>query len=246
MTTAAFPFQNIPHHHRGIDPVQQGQRFIGIQPHICDARHPAKAQISIQQFLRLITFTIGIIDPLPHSSGGAFALPNYIAMKVQKLPERERKYLDFHASSSQVGGILGGQKIRIGAGHIDVAVKIHPEGIYRILPLVDALDLVKKQVGTLFLRQPLLHIPVQFLCGHSAEVHGFKIHLDDLIIAYSVLTQMKDHKFHQTGFSTAPDACDDLDRLGILKRDQSIQIKITAAQFTSVFQHRITSGWSVA
>ena len=167
-------------------------------------------------------------------------------MKVQKLPERERKYLDFHASSSQVGGILGGQKIRIGAGHIDVAVKIHPEGIYRILPLVDALDLVKKQVGTLFLRQPFLHIPVQFLRGHSAEVHGFKIHLDDLIIAYSVLTQMKDHKFHQTGFSTAPDACDDLDRLGILKRDQSIQIKITAAQFTSAFQHRITSGWSVA
>ena len=167
-------------------------------------------------------------------------------MEVQKLPEGQRKHLDLHAPSGQVGGVLRGQQIGVGAGHIDVAVEIHPEGIHRILPLVDALDLVKEQISALLLRQPLLHIPVQFLHSHSAEVHGFKIHLDDLVIRHTSIPQMKDHQLHQAGFSAAPDACDDLHRLGILKRDQPVQVKVTEAQLTSTFQHPITSGCSVA
>ena len=106
LAAAALPLQNIPNHDGGIYPVQQRQSLICIQPHISNAGHSAKSKIGVQQFLRFVDFPIRIVNPFAQSSGGTFALPDGIAMKVQEFPEGKGKHLDFHAAPGQIGGIL--------------------------------------------------------------------------------------------------------------------------------------------
>ena len=65
---------------------------------------------------------------------------------------------------------------------------------------------------------------VNIICGHAAEVVGFKIHFDDLLREHAGIAQMLCHQLQQTGFSAAADAGNDLDRLRVLKADQLIQI----------------------
>ena len=93
LAAAALPFQNIPHYHRRIDAVQQGQSLVRVQTHICKTGHPAKFQIRLQQLLRLIKLAASVPDAFARPTGRALPLLDHIAMKGQKLPEGEGQHL---------------------------------------------------------------------------------------------------------------------------------------------------------
>ena len=97
------------------------------------------------------------------STQGAADFPYFKIVEIKKLPERERQHFNLHAPTREIGGILGGQQVGVGAGNVDVAVQIHPEGIDRIFPGVDALQLVKEEVHPLARNGFLFYIVVYLI-----------------------------------------------------------------------------------
>ena len=113
----------------------------------------------------------------------------------------------------------------IGAGDIDVAVQIHPEGIHGVFPAADALHLVKEQVHPLARNHPVGNIAVKFLCSHVGKTNGFKVDLDDLLFFDAFGSKFIGHQLHQTGFSATADASDDLDHFRVPERLELFQIQ---------------------
>ena len=167
-------------------------------------------------------------------------------MKIKKFPKRQGQHPDLYTASCQISGIFRRKQVSIGSRHIDITIKIHAKRIDRILPVRNPLNLIKKQIGSFIIRQPFLHISVNILCIHSLKLHGFKIHLNHLLLPYPVFLQMPDHQLHQTGFPAAANPGNHFDQLRILKSNQSFQIKITFFQPCLLFKHSATSGFIVA
>ena len=119
---------------------------------------------------------------------------NLKTVKIEELTERERQHFDFHAPSGEIGGILRRKKIGIRSGDIDVAVKIHTEGVYSILPRFDPLQLIKEKVHPLSEDNALFHIAVNIIGAHPSEIEGFKIHLNDLLRLNTGIFQMLNHQ----------------------------------------------------
>ena len=113
---------------------------------------------------------------------------------------------------------------------IDVTVIIHPEGIHRVFPAIEALHFIKKQIHPLSGNDPFADIPIQIFRGHHREPHGFKIHFYDLLVPDAAAAQMLHHQLHQAGFSAAADTGNDLDHFRALKRLKLPQIDVTVFQ----------------
>ena len=225
MALALFTLQNIPDHHSGIHTVQGCGHLVGLQSHIGQHGHAAESGIGLIQLLWIVAFAFCIQNPLTHLPGGRFPMGDGIAVEVQKLPEGQGQHLDLHIPPGEVGGKLRGQQVGIGAGNVDVAVQIHPEGIDRIFPAADALYLVKEQVHPLARDGAVHDMGVKIPCGHVGKAHGFKVDLDDLFFQNTAGPKLVGHQLHQTGFSAPADAGDDLDHLGIPERLELFQIE---------------------
>ena len=145
-------------------------------------------------------------------------------MEVQKLTEGQRQHFDLHIASGQIRGQFGGQQVGVGAGHINVAIQIHAEGIHGILPVPNLLHLVQKQVKPLFLGYTLHHILIKLLAVHIGKLHGLKVHREDLILHDALFPQMCHHQFQQAGFAAASDSGHDLDDLHILNGNELIKV----------------------
>lgn len=65
---------------------------------------------------------------------------------------------------------------------------------------------------------------IDIVCAHVFEGEGFEVHGDDLIVRNACGLQMLDHELEQAGFTTAADAGDDFDGLGVLKGDEFVEI----------------------
>ena len=226
LTSALFPFQNVTNHNCGIDTVEKRQCLFLLQPNISNAGHSTEAHIGIENFAQLVAFTVLVEYLLTKSTESALRFTNLETVEIEELTERERQHFDFHASSGEIGGILRRKKIGIRSGDIDVAVKIHTEGVYRVLPCLDPLQLVKEKIHPLCGDNALFHIAVNIISTHSAEIKGFKIHLDDLFRKNTGIFQVLYHQFQQTGLAAAANASYHLDRLGILEANQLLQINI--------------------
>ena len=145
-------------------------------------------------------------------------------MEVQKLTEGQRQHLDLHIAPGQICGQFGGQQVGVGAGHINVAIQIHAEGIHGILPVPNLLHLVQKKVESLTLGDSFHHILIKPLAVHVCKLHGLKVHREDLFLHDALFPQMRHHQFQQAGFAAAPDSGHDLDDLHILNGNELIKV----------------------
>ena len=166
LTSAFFSLQNVTNHDCGIDAIEKRQRLFLLQPNIGNAGHSAEAHIGVKNFSQFVAFTVLIKYLLAASTKGALRFTNLKTVKIEELTERERQHFDFDAPPGEIGGILRGKKIGIRPGNIDVAVKIHTEGIYSILPCFDPLQLIKEKVHPLSWDDALFHIAVNIIGAH--------------------------------------------------------------------------------
>ena len=71
------------------------------------------------------------------------------ACRLLELAERKRGDFDFDIPPRQIRGKLAGEKLRVGAGDVDVGVLSHPKRVHRRFPLLDIVDFVEEEMDHL-------------------------------------------------------------------------------------------------
>ena len=99
-----------------------------LEPEVLQSGEAAQDQVVVEQF--------------PGRAGGP-------GVKFDELAEGQGEYGELHVPAGEVGGQFSGEHGGVGAGEVEVAVPVHAQGVDRILPPGDALDLVEEDVGPL-------------------------------------------------------------------------------------------------
>ena len=67
-------------------------------------------------------------------------------VKLHELSKRKRIDHKLHIPTAQIGRKLTGQQLCIGAGDVDVAIQRNTERVDALLPVLDLLDFIEKEV----------------------------------------------------------------------------------------------------
>ena len=102
-------------------------------------------------------------------------------MKVQKFSEGEGKHLDLHITAGEIGRQF------VGAGHINITVQVHTEGIDGVLPTRYLLHLVQKEIEPFALGGAFHDVLIQTLAVQVGKPHGLKIHREKLVLCDALL-----------------------------------------------------------
>ena len=237
LVPAFLTLQNVPDNDGGVNAVQQHQSLLLIQSHIRNTGHTAEAHIGIKDLPKLVPFAGFVKDLLSGAAQCALGFPDLKIMEVEEFQEGQGEHFDFHGSAGQIGSVFGRKQVGVGAGDINVAVEVHPEGVDGILPTFDSLQFVEEQIHPFAGNDSGFDIVVEVVGGHFFELMGFKVHLDDLVIRDAGFLQVSDHQLQQTGLAAAADAGDDLDGFRIPESDDLFQIQISLLQFMGIDHH---------
>ena len=130
---------------------------------VCEVGHPSGKQIRLETLL-----------------DGRIGCDR--AIQLHELPKRKRIDHKLHIPTAQISRKLTGQQLCIGSGDVDVAIQRNTERVDALLPVLDLLDLIEKEVD---LATDLLgafgDLIMQRLCGLQVGIaHIFKIDGDKL------------------------------------------------------------------
>ena len=136
-------------------------------------------------------------------------------VQLHELSEGERIDHKLHIASAQIGRKLTGQQLCIGAGDVDVAIQRNTERVDALLPVLDLLNLIEKEVD---LAADLLgafgDLVVQRLRGLQVGIaHILKVDGDKLRPADAGLRKLLLDQLQHDRLSAAANTGHDLDQL---------------------------------
>ena len=138
-----------------------------------------------------------------------------LALECQVLCEGQSENAEGDVAPSEIGGDFGGHHAGVGAGHIQVHVKVRLQGVDHLFPALDLLHLVQKEVGGSVGAEAAFQLRVHLLGGHVVVLHGIEAVADDLLRRDAALAQLIHDHLQNRGLPAAAHAGQNFHERGI-------------------------------
>lgn len=138
-----------------------------------------------------------------------------LAFEGEVLRKGQGENAEGDVAPGEIGGDFGGHHAGVGAGHIQVHVKVRLQGVDDFFPALDLLHLVQKEVGGSAGAEAAFQLGVHLLGGHVVVLHGVEAVADDLLRWDAALAQLIHDHLQNRGLPAAAHAGQNFHERGI-------------------------------
>ena len=125
----------------------------------------------------------------------------------------------------EICGNLPRHQPGIGSRHIDVRVGVFQEAVHRLLPCIDLLHLIQKQIVAPLVGHPCLYLPIHDLVRHPLIGLFRRIaEEDDVVLVDSAFQKVFREHLENGGFPAPADSREDLDQRNVAVSSQCFHV----------------------